>query len=308
MATFGEYARRVILFGAGASYGSGAVVPQPPPLGGTLYGVLASEFPQSWGSLPAVIQRKFEKTFEVGMGALLATGSQAVPPLMQEFAKLFSRYQLGSPNAYVSLLESLDRAGKLTGTAFATLNYECLLEWALMTRGRRGECGDVLPGPQGSYIWKLHGSCNFILRSDQLYVAPATTGLVFGPQPNFDADIEVIDPRSVADRLRNTGLYPAMAYYAQGKQVQMSQRSIRMIQDIYARAVPNATSIGVIGVRPNVADEHVWGPLAATPARVLFVGSRESFSEWRKDHRGDRPTKYLGSHFDATIDALVGAL
>lgn len=308
MATFADYATRIILFGAGASYGSGAVVPRRPPLGDDLFDVLASEFPQSWGALPGPIRKKFAKTFEVGMAALLATRSHAVAPMMQQFAILFSRYQLSSPNAYVSLVESLDRVGKLTGTAFATLNYECLLEWALTSRGRYVECGDVLPGPRGTFLWKLHGSCNFLPRTDQLYVAPPGSGVTYGPGVKFEPGIEVVHPNSVADRLRNTGLYPAMAHYAPGKEVQVSESSIRMIQDVYARAVPGATSVGVIGVRPNVDDDHVWGPLASTSARVLFVGSRDTYSEWRKDHRSDRPTKYLGSRFDAAIDALVEAL
>jgi len=309
MPKLGEYSRRVILFGAGASYGSGSVIPQPPPLGNDLFNILASTFPATWGALPRRISEKFtNRGFEAGMAALLATGSHEVAPMMQQFAVAFSRYELGSPNAYVSLMESLDQAGKLSGTAFATLNYECLLEWALITRGRRGECGDVLPGPRGTFIWKLHGSCNFVLRSDQLYVAPASTGVTFSPQPNFDADLEVIDPRSVADRMRNTGLYPAMAYYAPGKKVQMSARSIRLIQEFYARAVLAAESVAIIGVRPNIADYHVWGPLAATPARILFVGSKDSYNDWRNAHRVGRRTKYLGKSFSSSVAKLVSEL
>jgi hypothetical protein len=208
----------------------------------------------------------------------------------------------------VSLMESLDKAGKLSGTAFATLNYKCLLEWSLTARGRYVECGDVLPGPRGTFVWKLHGSCNFLPRIDQVYVAPFGTGVTYGPGAKFDPGIEVVQPSEVASRLNNTGLYPAMAHYAKGKEVQISESSIRTIQDIYAHAVPNATSIGVIGVRPNIEDTHVWGPLASTPARILYVGSRDIYSGWRNDHRGDRPTKYLGSRFDAAIDPLVEAL
>src|SRR5881396_1415673 len=42
----------VILFGAGASYGSGAVHPEPPPLGDQLFDLLARAFLASRGALP----------------------------------------------------------------------------------------------------------------------------------------------------------------------------------------------------------------------------------------------------------------
>ena len=74
--------------------------------------------------------------------------------------------------------------------------------------------------------------------------------------------------------LRDTGLYPAMAHYAPGKEVQISEHSIQKVQDLYAAAVAAAESVGVIGVRPNVEDGHVWTPLAETPARILYVQQR----------------------------------
>src|SRR5262245_57045116 len=40
----------VILFGAGASYGPGHVLPQAPPLGVNLYDALAAQYPKDWGS------------------------------------------------------------------------------------------------------------------------------------------------------------------------------------------------------------------------------------------------------------------
>ena len=40
----------VILFGAGASYGAGHVLPQVPPLGPNLYDALAAQYPDKWGS------------------------------------------------------------------------------------------------------------------------------------------------------------------------------------------------------------------------------------------------------------------
>ena len=49
-----------------------------------------------------------------------------------------------------------------------------------------------------------------------------------------------------------------MAYYAQGKEIQISEPSILTVQAMYADAVSKATSVAVIGVRPNIDDRHVW--------------------------------------------------
>jgi hypothetical protein len=297
---------RVILFGAGASYGSGAVDPEPPPLGDRLFELLARTFPRSWGALPRADQARFHESFEIGMGALLATGSHAVPLMMQEFAVLFSRYQPGPGNAYSVLIESLEKAGKLADTSFASLNYECLLEWALMLRRRPV----AYFGPQQGFVdvWKLHGSCNF-LPGPGLHVAPARTGITFsGSGVKFNSGIEAVEPGTVADRLRQTGLYPAMAYYAQGKDIQISEPSILVVQRMYADAVARVTSVAVIGVRPNVDDHHVWGPLSSTAARIIYVGSKDAYDDWRKGHRGNRAIDHVGARFSEAIEPLVDAL
>jgi len=295
----------VILFGAGASYGSGAVHPEPPPLGDQLFDLLTRAFPASWGALPNDHQARFRESFELGMGALLATGSHAVPPMMQEFAILFSRYQSRPGNAYSLLVESLDEAGKIDRTAYASLNYECLLEWALMMYHQPV----AYFGPKRGFtdVWKLHGSCNFLPTG--LSVAPARTGVTYGGSGvKIGAGIEPVEPSTVPSHLRDTGLYPAMAHYAPGKEVQISEHSIQKVQDLYAAAVAAAESVGVIGVRPNVEDGHVWAPLAETPARILYVGGRDAYNDWRRSHRGNRPTEHLGDRFSEAIAPLVDAL
>lgn len=46
----------IVLFGAGASYGAGSVLPSIPPLGSSLYQELSSMFPATWGSLPSSLK------------------------------------------------------------------------------------------------------------------------------------------------------------------------------------------------------------------------------------------------------------
>jgi hypothetical protein len=46
---------KVVLFGAGASYGAGGIVPDSPPLGWDLYDRLCRCYPDSWGALPPTL-------------------------------------------------------------------------------------------------------------------------------------------------------------------------------------------------------------------------------------------------------------
>ena len=149
------------------------------------------------------------------MGAWLASGSHDLPPMMQQFVVLFSSYQLRPGNAYSLLIGALDKAEKVDDTSFASLNYECLLEWALMIHGRPV----AYFGPQAGFtdVWKLHGSFNF-LPGPGLDVAPAGTGVTFaGSGLKFNSGIEPVEPRSVPHRLRTTGLYPAIGLLRAGK-------------------------------------------------------------------------------------------
>src|ERR1019366_900710 len=89
--------RIAILFGAGASFGSGNVNPYPPPLGANLYADLAEQFPQSWGSLPSEIAEVFEKNqFEEAMVAIWATPSALVQQLLIDMTIYFSRFRAGA--------------------------------------------------------------------------------------------------------------------------------------------------------------------------------------------------------------------
>jgi hypothetical protein len=81
------------------------------------------------------------------------------PSLM---ALYFCQFSLGSAgNAYSHLLSSL--SGKRCAAAFATLNYDCLLESALEMAG--ASVNHLLQGgPHGAVVvMKPHGSCNFVM-------------------------------------------------------------------------------------------------------------------------------------------------
>ena len=297
---------KVILFGAGASYGSEHVFPNPPPLGGQLFNVLRRDSPLDWGTITGSLRDEFEVSFERGMGALLASGSHALPVLMQRLAIFFAQFRPVQSNTYAELVEKLAATGKLSEIAFASLNYECLFEIAASTPNRPiNYFGSHDPSTHAVTVWKLHGSCNFLPGPE----ITASRGVSYGSGVLYNTSVRVVDPAQVPGYcLSNTALYPAMAHYAKGKQVQIAQPVIQRLQVEYAEAVSSATTVAIVGVKPNVEDPHVWRPLAGTPADLLIVGDEEDTRRWAGGHRDMRPTQYLGAHFRSSLDELVRAL
>ena len=59
---------KLILFGAGASYGSDTT--GTPPLGDQLFEALRASNPDGWGALPSGMAHQFRDDFEAGMTAV----------------------------------------------------------------------------------------------------------------------------------------------------------------------------------------------------------------------------------------------
>lgn len=298
---------RLILFGAGASYGSESVIPRPPPLGSQLFALLRSTFPRTWGGISTELASQFTASFEVGMGAVLSSGSHDVPVLMQQIAMFFAQFRPGPGNAYCELIERLDRAGKSRDLEFASLNYECLLELCIFSMARSVEYFSRMQrsAARAVIVWKVHGSCNFLPGPEIV----ATRGVSFGAGVLFNTSVRAVDPKEVATYCTgDTSLYPAMAHYAPGKAVQIAQPVIQQIQASYAQSVESAESIAIVGVRPNMDDQHVWQPLSKARGHVIIVGDEGSARKWVSKYREYRPTTYLGAVFASNVSAIADAI
>ena len=95
---------RVILFGAGATYGSEAVAPSIPPLGADLFDELRAAYPQAWGTIPDEQRPSFVPNFELGMRDVWESGSHTGPTLVRCMAHYFTRFRPLVGNTYSSLL------------------------------------------------------------------------------------------------------------------------------------------------------------------------------------------------------------
>ena len=295
---------KVILFGAGASYGSGDVFPERPPLGGGLFGELARCYPGTWGTLPEEIRSSFCKDFEIGMRALWEGYSWIVPRLMQEMALYFVQFRPRSAGStlYCTLAKELLRNGAKDPPLISTLNYECLIELAISGQSLTVNYGEF-PGPIGTVtVWKLHGSCNFLPEGIQ-----ANRSVTFTRDVLFDTSLRVAaDLNEVCEFcLADNALPPAMCLFMEGKPAQVSRSSILAIQESWRSIVSAAEQVFLVGVRPNPADDHLWGALAHTPARLFWIGNHEEFSEWTVSHRRGGASEFVANYFEDGLGRLT---
>jgi hypothetical protein len=293
---------RLILFGAGASYGSEHVSPYCPPLGKDLFDKLAENYPDSWGRLPPGISRsKFVPNFELGMKDLWDYPWHGTAILMRCMADYFSRFRALEGNTYARLLEHLESRGALEGTYFSTLNYECVPEYAARRYGfeKIDYFAEEPTTGRKITVWKIHGSCNFLPQDPSMLASTVSLNpsLVI-----WDGNINVVDPSQVAPFVASSALYPAMAVFMEGKPIHGNPTPVRQLQSWWREAVLNAETIGMIGVNPNPADTHIWQPLAGTRARLAVIGNQEAYQNWVGESRRSGPTEIVGGRFAADLD------
>lgn len=292
------------LFGAGASAGAGAILPERPPLGAELFRELRRLCPGTWGSLPASIGAELEVDFEAGMDRVAAQMSIVVPALMRDMAVYFIQFRSsGRGSLYDRLVRDLDQRGLLRRSVFSTLNYECILEYALLDAGLQIDYfGHAGAGAQ--QVLKLHGSCNmFSLGVQATRDVSYTSGVVF--EGGIQAWLDQI--RVVEHCLVETALAPVMCQYMQGKPTSVSPRALKAIQNRWAELVEVSQAVVCVGVRPHAPDMHIWDPLARFPGKLLFIGDEGQFTEWASERRA-HPSAWLASRFSTGYERMLKQL
>lgn len=292
----------VFLFGAGASFGAGDILPGNPPLGTQLYQHLAAHYVGSWGSLPQDAQAAFAaENFETGMALLYERYAMAVPTLMRHLAVYLVQYRpCAGRSLYCQLIERLRRRGLLDQVFFSTLNYDCVLEFSLLRQGLVPSYFDDRQVP----LWKLHGSCNWFS-----HAVKASADVLYSKDVIWEGGVEAfLDIGEVVRNcLVNQGLAPVMSLYMEGKPLQVSPSVVHELHGRWLDAVGQARIIACVGVRPWVADKHIWDPLAKAGGELLFIGHEAEFEAWTAEHR-DGPSTYLAPYFHSGFQPLIRRL
>lgn len=112
--------KNIILFGAGASYGSDNF--GTPPLGNNLFIELARFNPPDWGALPNEFINVFNDDFEQGMLKVATERPYELPTLQRAMSAFFFNFQPFNSNLYFILTNKLKHSPKQL--AVSSLNYE----------------------------------------------------------------------------------------------------------------------------------------------------------------------------------------
>jgi len=280
----------LILFGAGASYGSDSY--GTPPLSADLFSSLRRFNPEGWGRLDTALDELFIADFERAMERLPELASSITYgmwktdllfPLQKVMGLYFFTFIPDTTNLYVRMAKKI-RASGWRGM-LVTLNYERLLEISLRFNHLDPVVG-VSPKEQNQIeLCFPHGCCN-------LFCEHVMTASFSHPLINELADgpIVVVNcPLDYMQRLDQCRMPPVMSFFTADK-ISASGGLIflRAQRERYEEAVLNAEKIAIVGVRVRPHDKHIWDPLAKTSAKIIYCGGPTGaieFTEWQHANR-----------------------
>lgn len=257
-----------ILFGAGASLGSGACFPMTPPDGKRLFHELV-KLKGVFYCLHDNVKNVFvEQGFESGMAAVPNT-SDIIIPLQKELATYLSGFSIADGNAYSLLFKKIKH--QLPSIAVSTLNYDLLIEQALdynnINYSYEGE-------EKAVDLMKVHGSSNFLTKMPNgHWMSNVTisdchtyvdTGFFYPVKTHYDIVAWCRDPS-------NKMLSPILANYEKGKRVVTSSRVVDKIQKRYQESIQQSDLVLLIGVRYVREDIHIWECIEKSKCKVIVV-------------------------------------
>jgi hypothetical protein len=292
----------LIIFGAGASYGSDTS--NTPPIGNNLFNALSTFDPNKWGKLPKVYQDTLQRDFEQGVQKLSIDQSFWLPQLQRSMAAYFFNFVPRYNNLYVKMAELIGKSGWNLKGSLVTLNYERMLPIAL-TRNNLQPV--LLPAPnviQNNLIELClpHGTCNFFCS------AIRASGIAFsGVTFDEGAPECIIDPFQFRQRLISDSIPPIMSYFEPQKSNCSGNNFIVKMRKRYEELVLQSTKIAIIGLKVRVFDGHIWNPLSRTNAEIIYCSGRQAgteFLNWCAQNRVGKANKVLEGYFDECFDPI----
>lgn len=299
----------LFLFGAGASAFSGGCLPSAPPIGRDVITTIPwSE--KVTAALSDELVEAFRDNFEATMVRFYEESPTAASWMLKDMGLYFLKFQPTPANHYVKLLTSLNVP--LDRCVLATTNYDLLIEASLSYLGR-SYCFPFPTTDGAVCVLKLHGSCHFLPAVDTSrwhyveLVAPYGNSVISSDEEN---DIRVVTRAEAAMFCRSTNsIPPAMAIYGPGKPMLTGANFVtRRLQPRFRSLAASAAAIIVVGLHLNTADQHIWDPLAASPAPLYYVSrERDLFERWAADvHRGN--AEWLCDSFEIAVNMIPDVL
>lgn len=292
------------LFGAGASYGSGACFPHPPPLGKDLFPAL-QRMRGVASKVPADLAALFVSDFEAGMDRFWRERNTDTTAFLREMAKYFAPFKPMEGNLFLELIRVMGRNRRYV---MATTNYDLLIEHSAAMLGLKTAYGGLPNVIQKVSILKIHGSCNFL---------PAMQPRQF---QGLSFDLSGSDGGSILEtgvRIATSAqeiaefcdgedsIAPAIAMYSPSKRVLFCKGFVESQQAAWRDSLAKAARVYIIGMRVHEVDSHIWGVIAKVKVPVYYVGREpDEFSAWAR-HTKLHDGRILATSFADAIGQIA---
>jgi len=296
-----------ILFGAGASFGSGGVIPRPPPMTNDLLQALERLFPMVWSDLSQNLRLLLGSDFEAGMKEIGEKNPHALPPLQRSLALFFFGFAPGQDNLYRDLARRI-KCNAWSG-ALISLNYERLLELSLAAEGVRPFVGSPPDTGPSVELCLPHGCCHIFCES----VSGTARGVsLSGSNVATRGPVTVIaEPAEHARRIRDDAFPPVMSYFDPAKLTTSGVNFIEEQRARYGAIVRGARMVAIVGVKVRPHDKHLWEALAATDADIVYCAGENAgreFTTWTSRNRQGKVSEVLYSYFGESFEGLCARL
>jgi hypothetical protein len=294
-----DMGNNIILFGAGASFGSD--ISGTPPLGAGLFDALVSFNKEGWGQIPKESANVFRDDFEEGMKKLSHLYPHWMSPLQRAMADYFFNFIPQPNNLYRKLARRIIESNWIG--SLATINYERLLELSLVNEGLKPIANKLKIYSNEIELCFPHGCCHLFCES----VRGSSGNVSFdGKLVNTRGNIEVIShPSAFRNRIYSDAFPPVMSYFMPQKITTAGVNFIDDQRNRFSELISNASIVGIVGIRARLRDNHIWNPLAKTSAKLIYCSGKKSgqeFNNWSQQYRRGHQDVILENYFGECFD------
>ncbi len=289
-----KYPKHVVVFGAGASFGSDNV--RTPPLANNLFEEIVKYDPHGWGNISVKYKPIFNDDFEAGMDTIAKDYPNKVARLQKGMAGYFFNFVPLDGNMYHAFAKIIKKNN--WDGALVSLNYERLLDQSLLGAGISPVMG--IPSLNQIEINLPHGCCNIFCEGN--YMPESAINTLNGLNVISTGTPKLVDdPIEFKAKLTQEALPPVMSYFHPEKHTTACVNMINLQRYRFQDLIKNAEKLIVVGVAIRENDKHIWEPISKTNAHFYYCSGKnelDMFKGWVKKKRSNKENTFLNGFWN----------